>query len=273
VKNPEARDASADLVDQGGWSTRRRAIIAAALVSGLVATSLVWGGVTAMQAAAAHERREAHRIASLGSLLDDRSASAELLASSSAALTALHPEGATGLDVADRVRIEHDRLALELARPLDERAALTVIVAQDRLLDGARTDLMAVLDDATRAVIADGRAALERSGLATDARRDAVRAAIDAMTALRQGQPFSYSGRAAMLEATMTASLAVRESHAAEKAERERREAARRAAEEARQSSESRRPPKKAYVTLLEWCGVDEFDQIIWCEKRVEVIN
>lgn len=233
MQQPEPSSLPSVPTDTNGRSTRRRTLVVAALIGVIVVASLVAGGLFAFQAAAAQERREAHRVDTLGALLDDRSASAELLASSSAVIAVLQSETAQHVDLVDPLLFAHERLAGELARPLEQQATLGVVIAQNRLLDGARGRLIAALDDTTRAVIADARAALESSSLASEMSRSAARGAIDALIVLRQGQPFSYSGRAVMLETALSGSNAVRASHAAAKAEQERLEAERRAAEAA----------------------------------------
>ena len=223
---------SASSETQTGPSRRRR-VLAAMLIGALVLSSLVWGGVSAMQAAAAQEQREAQRVAALAALLDDRSTSAELLAVSGAVLGVVELDAAQNLDLVERLASERGRLEDELDRPLDRDTELSRIVAQHRLLEGARSGLMEMLDDTARATITEARAALDASPLADERRKAELNEAINALAVVRQGQSSSYSGRAELVEAALTVAATVRESHAEEKAEQERREAERRAAEEA----------------------------------------
>jgi hypothetical protein len=238
MSDPQPTDGIPRPASTDAAASRRRVLRMIAVVSAgsLVVASMIGGGVVARAAVLAEQQAEQQRVLALGALLDDRSAASELLASTSAVMTVLDeaPIEAEGSRVAAALVAEaHARAAAELQRPLDRSTATTFVKSQQALLAAAIVDLVVALDDATRAVLAAGRDALEASPLAPESDRAALRSALDRIAVVPQGLPSSYTGRAALLDGALDAAQTARTSHAEEKAERERRAAEKRAAEEA----------------------------------------
>ena len=200
---------------------------------------MAWGGVTAAQAVAAERRSEAQRLASLGQLLDERSAATELAASTAGVIEAAGETESPLAETHDALAAAHADLTTELARLLDRGTPISMIMAQSRLLVGDVRQLMARLDEHSRAVVDHGRSVRTASPLASEASLIALDEAVASLAVVPQGLPRSYSGRAALVADVLTAAVAATESHAAVKAEQDRLAAERAATEAARGSGGS----------------------------------
>ena len=256
--------------DTGGPAAGRSprwAVMATALIVALIAGSLTWGGVATAHAVAADRERERLRVAELALLLDARSASTELLAISAAVLATAGD--APSVVPADQAQLQdaHDTLAEELDRALDAATPHDLIVAQSRLLLGDQRELIDALNQHTRAILKHARASRAAAPLASDAAFAALDAAVLALAVVPQGLPSSYSGRAALIRDVLSAGTEVTASHAAKKAEQERRAAAE---EAARQAQQRPRPAPREPVILYLLCGYDpELDLDIFCPIEV----
>lgn len=238
MSDPQPTVGTPQSVGTDAASPRGRAlrIIAGLSIGSLVVASMVWGGVVARAAVVAEQQAENERVLALGALLDERSAAAELMATAAAVMAVLDDassESPAAADASGPLAAAHERVATELQRPLEQSTAMSFVRSQHGLLGAVVADLVVVLDDTTRTVLTAGRDALEKSPLAPDSERTALRSALDRIAVLPQGLPSSYTGRAAMLEGVFDAAETARDGHAEEKAERERRAAEKRAAEEA----------------------------------------
>lgn len=243
---PTSTDVHDDPAPSPARAGRRRGVIAASVVAALVLGSLVWGGASAMQAVAAEREREAARVGALAQLLEARSESSELLAVSSQVMSPTDERAGSAVAPAefDALQSSHSDLQAELARALARETPLAQITAQSRLLTSTTAALMRDVDDYARAAISHARDVRAAAPLAKEGTVADLDAAVAALSVARQGQPGSYSGRAALLSEVLATSRAVTESHSAVKAEQERLEAERRAAEEeaARRAASTSRP-------------------------------
>jgi hypothetical protein len=245
----------------------RAAIVASVAVVALIAGTLTWGGVATAQAVAADRELERLRVADLALLLDARSASTELLAMSGAVLDTAGDEPSVVPAAHEALQDANDSLVEELARALDAETPHDRIIAQSRLLLGDQGGLTDALDDYTRAVLAHARAARTAGPLATAPTLAALDSAVLALAVVPQGLPSSYSGRAALVADVLATTAAVTASHAAEKADQDRREAERRAAEEeaARRAWESFDSPKPIPPVVYLPCGFTPSGETLYC--------
>lgn len=257
----------------GRWSarTRRRALIASSIVAALVLGTMVWGGTTAMQAVAAERRLEVLRVDTLGSLLDARSEASELLAVSQSVVSSLEGQGVTTLTALHHAGLQgaHGDLVAELARALPRETPFSQIVAQSRLLESNVDSLEASLDAVARGALEHARSVRSAAPLATAATVAELDAAVAALSAVRQGLPSSYTGRASLVTSLLSAGEAVTASHVAEKAEQERLEAERRAAEEAAARRSTDGSNSGSRLTPQEWFdqkAISEGCVLIWRE-------
>ena len=257
--------------DRRSARTRRRAIVASSIVAALVLGSMVWGGTTAMQAVAAERRLEALRVDALGSLLDARSEASELLAVSQSVVSSLEEQGEATLTALHHADVQgaHGDLAAELARALPRETPISQIIAQSRLLESNVDSLEATLDAVARGALEHARSVRAAAPLATTATIADLDAAVAALSAVRQGLPSSYSGRASLVTALLAAGDAVTASHVEEKAEQERLAAERRAAEEAAARRSTGGSNSGSGLTPQEWFdqkAISEGCVLIWRE-------